>query len=110
MDGTISRRHNSASRAAHVVHFTSAFYTSKRCSRVRASSFPIKNHYPRFRGRTILPLQLPLYVPISFGGFGLRTSKQSTYSIEDSEDRELHTLESQIATAEVLENIYPQDD
>ena len=27
MDGTISRRHNSASRAAHLVHFTSAFYT-----------------------------------------------------------------------------------
>ena len=26
MDGTISRRHKSASRAAHVVHFTSAFY------------------------------------------------------------------------------------
>ena len=26
MDGTISRRPNSASRPAHVVHFTSAFY------------------------------------------------------------------------------------
>ena len=30
MDGTISRRHKSASRAAHVVHFTAAFYTGGR--------------------------------------------------------------------------------
>ena len=27
MDGTISRRHKLGSRFAHVVHFTSAFYT-----------------------------------------------------------------------------------
>ena len=30
MDGTISRRRKSASRAAHVVHFTSAFYTQSK--------------------------------------------------------------------------------
>ena len=32
MDGTIFRRHKSASRAAHVVHFTSAFYITVRRS------------------------------------------------------------------------------
>ena len=67
MDGTISRRHKLGSRFAHVVHFTSAFYTSA-ATAVVAPALPGEPQHVRVFPHNSDALDVSWEAPASDGG------------------------------------------
>ena len=98
MDGTISRRHKSASRAAHVVHFTSAFYTAQ-----EAPPSPV---FLRDRHERSAPVPVP-----SSGANGLGERWTETLQTLDSRaenERDQGTITDSAATAGKPKTVSPR--